>query len=143
MTIEYLNNLEQELSGEISLFSSVKQCTEFKLKYLSVEGVIRGLFKNIKNVENSLKKDVGIKLNELKLHVESLYKEKFEYVNGLENPVVEDDYEILKKLLHKIENGQNGKYIAQNDKIYIVYFNEKEMEQVSKFLYYVYNFEKY
>ena len=57
-----------ELIGEVKAFkaSSKEEVESFRIKYLGSKGILKDLFNDFKNVENSLKKEVGQALNGLR-----------------------------------------------------------------------------
>jgi phenylalanyl-tRNA synthetase alpha chain len=57
-----------ELIGEVKAFkaSSKEEIESFRIKYLGSKGILKDLFNDFKNVENSLKKEVGQALNGLR-----------------------------------------------------------------------------
>ena len=57
-----------ELIGEVTAFkaSTKDEVENFRIKYLGSKGIIKDLFNDFKNVENSLKKEVGQALNTLR-----------------------------------------------------------------------------
>ena len=60
---------------------SKEQLEEFRIKYLAKKGILTAMFDDFKNVAVEEKKDVGKKLNELKIKVQERFnqlKEKFE-----------------------------------------------------------------
>ncbi|WP_139957159.1 phenylalanine--tRNA ligase subunit alpha [Flavicella sediminum] len=57
-----------ELIGEVKAFKATKkeEVETFRIKYLGSKGILKDLFNDFKNVENSLKKEVGQALNSLR-----------------------------------------------------------------------------
>ncbi len=57
-----------ELIGEVKAFkaNSKEEVESFRIKYLGSKGVLKELFGEFKNVENSLKKEIGQALNSLR-----------------------------------------------------------------------------
>jgi phenylalanyl-tRNA synthetase alpha chain len=57
-----------ELIGDVKAFkaSSKEEVETFRIKYLGSKGILKDLFNDFKNVENSLKKEVGQALNGLR-----------------------------------------------------------------------------
>jgi len=57
-----------ELIGDVKAFKATtkEEVETFRIKYLGSKGVLKDLFNDFKNVENSLKKDIGQALNSLR-----------------------------------------------------------------------------
>jgi phenylalanyl-tRNA synthetase alpha chain len=67
-----INQIKKEIS-DIKVATQA-ELEEFRLKYLSKKGSLNGLFDDFKNVANEQKKEVGQRLNELKVLLSDTYE---------------------------------------------------------------------
>lgn len=77
--LEKINSLVKEIAD--TSITSKEQVEEYRIKWLSKKGKVSALFEDFKTVPSEIKKDVGQKLNELKLKAQekiNYLKEKFE-----------------------------------------------------------------
>ena len=62
--IEKINGLLQEIAG--STATNAEELEALRLKYLSKKGIINGLMAEFREVPAEQKREVGVKINELK-----------------------------------------------------------------------------
>lgn len=102
-----LNKLEEHIKY-INSFSSkdINEIESFKIKFLGRKGFINDLFSEFKNVPVNQKKEVGQKINELKVLVQKKYEELINTVSKVNNKIDEDltkpGFPISKGTLHPI-----------------------------------------
>jgi phenylalanyl-tRNA synthetase alpha chain len=102
-----LNKLEEQIKY-INSFSSkdINEIESFKIKFLGRKGFINDLFSEFKNVPVNQKKEVGQKINELKVLVQKKYEELINTVSKVNNKIDEDltkpGFPISKGTLHPI-----------------------------------------
>jgi phenylalanyl-tRNA synthetase alpha chain len=102
-----LNKLEEHIKY-INSFSSkdINEIESFKIKFLGRKGFINDLFSEFKNVPVNQKKEVGQKINELKVLVQKKYEELINTVSKVNNKIDEDltkpGFPISKGNLHPI-----------------------------------------
>ncbi len=73
---ENLKNIRENIDKEIVEIKAIQQLNELKSKYLGKEGLVTELSKSMKDVPNELKKEVGIKINEIRNYVTDLITNK-------------------------------------------------------------------
>ena len=73
---ENLKNIRESIDKEINDVKTIQQLNELKSKYLGKEGSVTELSKSMKDVPNELKKEVGIKINEVRNYVTELITNK-------------------------------------------------------------------
>ena len=73
---ENLKNIRENIDKEIIDIKTIQQLNELKSKYLGKEGLVTELSKSMKDVPNELKKEVGIKINEIRNYVTNLLTNK-------------------------------------------------------------------
>ena len=73
---ENLKNIRESIDKEIIDIKTIQQLNELKSKYLGKEGSVTELSKSMKDVPNELKKEVGIKINEVRNYVTELITNK-------------------------------------------------------------------
>ncbi len=78
-----IKKVKEELLNDMNDVKDLKELEELKIKYLSKKGLITELNQNIKNIENSEKKEYGMKVNELKNSFINFYDEKKKYFDEL------------------------------------------------------------
>ena len=72
--LDRLNEVEKEIQS--AGITNESELEEYRVKYLSRNGIISGFFDELKNVDKSEKPAVGKKLNEIKKLAESKYDER-------------------------------------------------------------------
>ncbi|WP_317899625.1 phenylalanine--tRNA ligase subunit alpha [Aurantibacillus circumpalustris] len=80
---EKINNLMQEV--ETLAVQTKEQVEEYRIKWLSKKGEVSALFEDFKSAPSDIKKELGQKLNELKIKAQDKInhlKEKFESAEG-------------------------------------------------------------
>ena len=83
-----------ELIGDVKTFKATTkdEVETFRIKYLGSKGILKDLFGEFKNVENSLKKDIGQALNNLRgAATEKVNELKDSFENSTENKSVYGD----------------------------------------------------
>ncbi|MEK9756226.1 MAG: phenylalanine--tRNA ligase subunit alpha [Bacteroidota bacterium] len=102
-----LDKLEEHIKY-INGFSSkdINELESFKIKFLGRKGFINDLFSEFKNVPVNQKKEVGQKINELKILVQEKYEDLIKTVSKVSNKIDEDltkpGFPISKGTLHPI-----------------------------------------
>lgn len=74
--IDKINSVREELLSEIASITSSTSLEESKIKYLSRNGIIAGLFSQLKDLPSEEKPRVGKVLNELRTLAQSSFDEK-------------------------------------------------------------------
>lgn len=74
--LDKLNSIKSEAQTEASGISSLKTLEDFRLKYLSRNGLLNSLFEDFKNVGKENKGKTGKALNELKTVLHEIYEQK-------------------------------------------------------------------
>lgn len=80
--LDKIENIKTDVLSEAVRISSVKTLEDFRLKYLSRNGLLNDLFEEFKNVDKKDKGITGKSLNELKMFIQKIYDEK---KSGFEN----------------------------------------------------------
>lgn len=78
--IDKINNLKSEVSSEINKITNGKGLEEFRLKYLSRNGLLHSLFEEFKTVDKETKGKTGKALNEFKNFLQENFDRKKEEV---------------------------------------------------------------
>lgn len=87
-----LDKIKSELEEEIKKVSAIEELDSLKVKYLGKKGLITELNQEIKNIEPELRKDFGIKVNDIRQTFESFYQtKKEEYENEILNKKLEKE----------------------------------------------------
>jgi len=71
-----INSLSSDVSAEIKKVTDLKSLEEFRLKYLSRNGLLNALFEEFKSVDKETKGKTGKALNEFKNFLQSKYDNK-------------------------------------------------------------------
>jgi phenylalanyl-tRNA synthetase alpha chain len=71
-----INRIRSQAETDIASVTTEAQREEFRIKYLARKGLVAGLFDQLKSVQVSEKPILGKLLNELRVHVQSLYDQK-------------------------------------------------------------------
>lgn len=74
--LEKIEILTKEASADIEAVKDKKSLEDYRLKYISRNGIISSLFEEFKTVDKSVKGQVGKALNELKKHTQNLFEGK-------------------------------------------------------------------
>jgi phenylalanyl-tRNA synthetase alpha chain len=74
--LDKINEIKSEIQTGAENISDANTLEDFRLKYLSRNGLISGLFEDFKSVDKEIKGQVGKSLNELKSLAQSIYDEK-------------------------------------------------------------------
>mgnify|MGYP002623562442 CR=1 FL=1 len=74
--LDKIEQIKREIQSGASDISDASALEEYRLKYLSRNGLISGMFEDFKNVEKENKGKVGKALNELKNIAQGIYDEK-------------------------------------------------------------------
>lgn len=80
MLTEKLDSLRPEIETEINRISDGKSLEEFRLKYLSKNGLLNTYFEEFKTVDKESKGRVGKSLNEFKIFLQSSFEKKKEEI---------------------------------------------------------------
>jgi len=90
--IEKLDLLRKEISS--TLLETSEHIENFRLKYLSKKGIVPQLFNDFKNVPPEKKKEVGQKINELKILASDLFDNAQKKINSLGKISDSTDYSL-------------------------------------------------
>ncbi|HLT24469.1 MAG TPA: phenylalanine--tRNA ligase subunit alpha, partial [Ignavibacteria bacterium] len=74
--LDKITEIKAEIQNSASNINDAASLEEFRLKYLSRNGLISGLFEDFKTVDKSIKGQVGKGLNELKNTAQGIFDEK-------------------------------------------------------------------
>ncbi|MEO8665565.1 MAG: phenylalanine--tRNA ligase subunit alpha [Ignavibacteria bacterium] len=74
--LEKIESLKSEAQSESSNISDERSLEEYRLKYISRNGLLTDLFEEFKNVDKESKGKVGKSLNELKILIQGIYDYK-------------------------------------------------------------------
>lgn len=74
--LEKIESIKSEAQNESAKISSADILEEFRIKYLSRNGILNELFEEFKTVDKDSKGKVGKSLNELKIHIQEIYDER-------------------------------------------------------------------
>jgi len=89
MMLDKVENLLEEISSVKA--ATVSDLESFRLKYLSKKGLITELFEEFRNISAEHKKEIGQKLNELKLKAQERYNSLKQELESTEAGLTEDD----------------------------------------------------
>jgi len=133
--IEKLNNLKTEVSAGIDSVKDLKSLEEFRIKYLSRNGILHSLFEEFKSVDKESKGKTGKALNEFKNFLQEIFDKKKEDLNsGMSVNESKTDYSLpgrtgnkgTKHLIAQAIEEING--IFENIGFKVYYGNEIEDE---------------
>jgi len=68
-----IDSIKTEADKDIVNTNSVLQLEEFRIKYLSRNGILNQLFEEFKKVDKEKRGEIGKQLNELKVHIQKIY----------------------------------------------------------------------
>ena len=74
--LEKLESIKSEAQADSANISNDKSLEDYRLKYLSRNGLLNDLFEEFKTVDKESKGKVGKSLNELKILIQGIYDEK-------------------------------------------------------------------
>ena len=74
--LDKINEIKSEIENGASNIGDAAALEDFRLKYLSRNGLLSGLFEDFKSVDKEIKGQVGKSLNELKNIAQGIYEEK-------------------------------------------------------------------
>lgn len=90
--IEKIETIKAAALSESVNIKDGKSLEEYRLKYLSRNGLLNSLFEEFKTVEKEIKGKVGKSLNELKVNIQKIYDEKKEmYDSASQASSVDED----------------------------------------------------
>lgn len=81
--LDKIESLKSEASSESGIIKDGKSLEDFRLKYLSRNGLLNSLFEEFKEVSRESKGIVGKNLNELKVYLHKIYDEKKQTIETL------------------------------------------------------------
>lgn len=81
--LDKIESLKSEASSESGIIKDGKSLEDFRLKYLSRNGLLNSLFEEFKEVSRESKGIVGKNLNELKVYLHTIYDEKKQTIETL------------------------------------------------------------
>ena len=87
--IEQINSLFEEIKGTTA--SNAEELEALRLKYLSKKGIINGLMAQFREVPAEQKREVGVKLNELKNAIQEQFNALKEQIENKEEEQCEID----------------------------------------------------
>ncbi len=93
--LEKIESIKSEAQNESSGLTSEKLLEDYRIKYLSRNGLLNELFEEFKTVDKEIKGKVGKSLNELKITIQAVYDEKkqtLESVTDKNSSVSKTDY---------------------------------------------------
>jgi phenylalanyl-tRNA synthetase alpha chain len=77
--IEMLSKIEETRKSfdlDFSKITNLNELEELRIKFLGRKGLVAQLFESLKDVSKENKREIGQKLNQLKIHTQSKYDEK-------------------------------------------------------------------
>jgi phenylalanyl-tRNA synthetase alpha chain len=92
--LEKIESIKSEASDEAVNISNEKTLEDFRLKYLSRNGMLNDLFEEFKKVDKESKGKTGKTLNELKILIQGLYEEKKLQFDSASKKKNDDDIDI-------------------------------------------------
>lgn len=81
--LDKIESLKSEASSESGIIKDGKSLEDFRLKYLSRNGLLNSMFEEFKEVSRESKGIVGKNLNELKVYLHKIYDEKKQTIETL------------------------------------------------------------
>lgn len=81
---EKILELKEQIEGDISVVKSYADVEKLRVEYLGKKGKVIEILKNLKNVEESKRKEIGNKANALREHIEDLIEKKKDEIKQLE-----------------------------------------------------------
>src|ERR1035437_818525 len=108
MIIDQITSVSGEFDKDLSTVNVLKELEELRIKYLSRNGIVSGLFEKLKDVPKEEKPAVGNKLNALRNYITenfNLTKTKLEEKGSTGKPSIDLT---LPGTLHQIGSRQIG-----------------------------------
>ncbi|MBK7157876.1 MAG: phenylalanine--tRNA ligase subunit alpha [Ignavibacteria bacterium] len=81
--LDKIESIKSEASSEFALIKDEKSLEDYRLKFLSRNGILNSLFEEFKEVSKESKGKVGKTLNELKVYLHKIYDEKKDSLESL------------------------------------------------------------
>jgi len=81
--LDKIESIKSEASSEFALIKDEKSLEDYRLKFLSRNGILNSLFEEFKEVSKESKGKVGKTLNELKVYLNQIYDEKKDSLESL------------------------------------------------------------
>lgn len=81
--LDKIELIKSEASSEFALIKDEKSLEDYRLKFISRNGLLNSLFEEFKEVSKESKGKVGKTLNELKIYLHKIYDEKRESLESL------------------------------------------------------------
>lgn len=81
--LDKIESIKSEAAYEFALIKDEKSLEDFRLKFLSRNGILNSLFEEFKEVSKESKGKVGKTLNELKVYLHKIYDEKKDSLESL------------------------------------------------------------
>ncbi|MBK8383052.1 MAG: phenylalanine--tRNA ligase subunit alpha [Ignavibacteria bacterium] len=81
--LDKIELIKSEASSEFALIKDEKSLEDYRLKFLSRNGILNSLFEEFKEVSKESKGKVGKTLNELKVYLHKIYDEKKDSLESL------------------------------------------------------------
>ncbi len=88
--LEKIESIKSTALSEASAISSEKDLENYRLKYLSRNGILNDLFEEFKTIEKNSKGSVGKSLNDLKVSLQNIYDEKKSFASSPANTKTEN-----------------------------------------------------
>ena len=81
--LDKIESIKSEAKSEFALIKDDKSLEDYRLKFLSRNGILNSLFEEFKEVSKESKGKVGKTLNELKVYLHKIYDEKKDSLESL------------------------------------------------------------
>jgi len=81
--LDKIESIKSEAKSEFALIKDDKSLEDYRLKFLSRNGILNSLFEEFKEVSKESKGKVGKTLNELKVYLNQIYDEKKDSLESL------------------------------------------------------------
>jgi len=81
--LDKIESIKSEAKSEFALIKDDKSLEDYRLKFLSRNGILNSLFEEFKEVNKESKGKVGKTLNELKVYLHKIYDEKKDSLESL------------------------------------------------------------
>lgn len=78
MNLKKIDDIKQELLTTLSAVKNESELEEFRLKYLSRQGIVAKLFETLKSLDDATKREIGAPLNNLKNEAQNQFNTKKE-----------------------------------------------------------------
>lgn len=83
--LEKIESIKSEAQNESAGLTSDKLLEDYRIKYLSRNGLLNELFEEFKTVDKEIKGKVGKSLNELKITIQAVYDDKKQTLESVTN----------------------------------------------------------